>query len=132
MKKHSANWYIAATHYLTAGFVIPLLVMFIFGIVLGFLSVLPTVILTLLYAGIMALAIWLATSYSANFLKKQYIIKDKDKIVNLSTIYLIVLGTINLVLQFSVLSIILLAVMAVVFYLGSKRYIEETPEVSEQ
>jgi len=129
MRKQSANWYIAATHYLTAGFVIPLLIMFIFGLFIGFLPVLPKMLMYLLYSGVMALAIWLATIYSANFLKKKYIIKDRNKIVNLSTIYLVVLGIIGLVLQsFSVLSIIVLVVEAVVFYLASKKYIEETSE----
>ncbi len=129
MRKRSANWYIAATHYLTAGFVIPFLMMFIFGFFIGFLPVLPPVLTYLLYSIVMAIAIWLATIYSANFLKKKYIIKDRNKIVNLSTIYLIVIGIIGLVLQgFSVLSIVVLAVMAVVFYLASKKYIQETSE----
>jgi len=131
MRKQSANWYIAATHYLTAGFVIPLLMMFVLGIILGFLPVLPKAVMYLLYLVVMALVIWLATIYSANFLKKKYIIKDKNKIVNLAMIYLVVLGVIGLVLQFSVLYILVLAVEAVVFYLGSKKYIEETAEVQE-
>jgi len=132
MRKQSANWYIAATHYLTAGFVVPLLIIFIFGLFIGFLPVLPPVLMYLLYSVVMVLAIWLAVIYSANFLKKKYIIKDKSKIVNLSTIYLVVVGIIGLVLQgFSILSIVVLAVMAVVFYFGSKRYIEETVEMPE-
>jgi len=129
MRKSSANWYIAATHYLTAGFVIPLLIMFIFGLFIGFLPVLPAALMYILYSVVMAIAIWLATIYSANFLKKKYIIKDKNKIVNLSTVYLAVIGIIGLVLQsFSVLNIVVLVVEAVVFYLASKKYIGETSE----
>ena len=130
MRKQSANWYIAATHYLTAGFVIPILTILILGLFIGFLPILSPIVSGLFYFVVIALAVWLGVIYSANFLKKTYIVKNKDKIVNLSTIYLIILGIIGLtVFGFSIFDCIILAIMAVVFYLGSRRYIEETPEI---
>jgi membrane protein implicated in regulation of membrane protease activity len=134
MRKKSANWYIAATHYLTAGFVIPILMMLFLGLVLGFLPKLPSVVKPLIHLGAMSLAIWLGTIYSANFLKKRYIIKDKNKIVNLATGYLIVIDIIWLAINwlgfrfFSLYSVITSVIMAVVFYLASKKYIKETSE----
>ena len=79
----------------------------------------------------MAIATWLATIYSANFLKKKYIIKDKNKIVSLSTLYLVVVGIIGIIgsaLQSFSFGIVVLVVMVVTFYLASKKYIEETSE----
>lgn len=94
MKKQSSNWYIAATHYLTAGFVVPLL--------LGFLASFLALMVPFFTAGIgevlfgfifLVLAIWLGTMYSARYLKKTYVItsESKQRIVNLATIYFVVL-----------------------------------------
>ncbi len=80
-RKKSSNWYMAATHYLTAGFAIP----FVIGLVATllvrvglstFFSV--PLLLTIFLLVIGVLSIWLGTMYSANYLKKAYIIDDKD------------------------------------------------------
>jgi hypothetical protein len=130
MRKQSPNWYIAATHYLTAGFVIPLLAMLALGLLFSsVLQAVPPILMNLIYLIVIALIVWMATIYSAKFLKKKYLIKDKNKIVNLSTLYLVCVGIISLALQgFPPWSIVDSIVMAVVFYLASKKYIEETSE----
>jgi hypothetical protein len=130
MRKRSANWYIAMTHFLTAGFIMPFLLFFVFGLLFG--NALRTISATLMHLidlTVTVLVVWIATIYSANFLKKKYIIEDKNKIVNLSTLYLVCMSIISLLLRgFSLWSIVNLIVMIVVFYLASNKYIEETSE----
>jgi hypothetical protein len=94
-KKASAEWYIAATHWLTAGFAIP----FVLTLVLSF----PLIFLLAKYesnsnllgttvALISVVGIWLGVIYSSRYLDKTYVIKDADKIINLATLYLVVVG----------------------------------------
>lgn len=143
-KKKSQDWYIAATHYLTAGFAMP----FIIGLVVmllvnvGLLSFLSTPSLSKLFLlMVRILAIWLGTMYSANYLKNKYIIGDKDKIVNLATMYFVVLnlGYLLIVIFSSggligeklaginvVYSFFEFVVAAFLFYIFSKKYIKNT------
>ena len=132
-KKHSANWNIAATHYLTAGFAFPWIANFVGGIIVaifiprGFLLFLLLALLSLLGA-------WLGVKYSANYLKKTYIIPDKNKIVKLSTIYYVaIIGAFfigEIALQkFSSLDLVLefirLSAIGTVLYYASQRYITQ-------
>jgi hypothetical protein len=141
-KKKSSNWYIAATHYLTAGFAIP----FLIGLAATFI-VFPLIklelsfLITIFGIGIRILSIWLGIMYSANYLKKTYIIENKTKIVNLSTMYLVVLnvgyilvqiirvGTAGLDIAYSFFSAILVSFL---FYIFSKKYIQNTEVADSQ
>ena len=132
-KKQHKDWYIAMTHYLTAGFAIPFVI-----------SVLTTPILTKLLASngpvmyfanvIGIISVWLGVIYSASYINKTYIVKDKEKIAKLSTIFLIIstgsFMLINLLqdktIGIDAISIVFFIVEVIVFYILSKKYIKET------
>ena len=137
-KKQSANWYIAATHYLTAGFVVPLLGGLVAGILLAALNVNNPTQLYVIRALVAVVLIYLGVMYSARYVNKTYVITDARKIVNLSTIYIIVLSVIFIAfpawyaaskglvtstndIQFQALNVI---ITVVVFYFASKKYIK--------
>tara|TARA_Y100000310_G_scaffold281216_1_gene301550 strand:- start:869 stop:1315 length:447 start_codon:yes stop_codon:yes gene_type:complete len=136
-KKQSSSWYIAATHYLTSGFAIPLVVN-----ILAQLIIAPFLIRTgspvIVFLGLLAVslvAIWFGVIYSANYLKKTYVIQNPVSVIKLSTAYLIVLlgifFTFSIITQeITALSVTFLSVnfIAVVttFYLASRRYVTGT------
>jgi len=91
MLKQVSNWYAAATFYLTAGFVIPLLVGLIYGLVVQPIVGVGTNVDTILTLIVSLAAMWGGIVYAAKYLNKAYIIKDAKKIVNLATIYMMVL-----------------------------------------
>jgi uncharacterized membrane protein len=141
-QKKSSNWYIAATHYLTAGFAIPFVIGLIVNAIIAAinLDLNPLSIITLI---IKALAIWLGTIYSANYLKKAYIIDNKDRIINISLIYFIILNLGYMIFQiifimftgmlwldvihsFIIYSLVQLVVVGAIFYLVSKKYVKNT------
>lgn len=136
-KKQSANWYIAATHYLTAGFVIP----FIGGLALGFVHyfiVLPqSDILALAISAVeSAILICLGVVYGARFVNRRYVITDASKIVKLATIYYVVLASVGWAASLLFLSLVPVeqGVIATgitssvvnigLFYILSKKYIQ--------
>ncbi len=132
--KRSANWYIAAHHYLTAGLIIPFVITAVIGFPLTILSA-GNVFLTLPIGFILGVgSIWLGVMYSARYLRKHYIIEDSSNIVNLATSYMVVFpGGIEIYKvissQFGMDQIIDfgIAIFAiVVFYLLSKKYITNT------
>ena len=131
-KKMSADWYVAATHYLTAGFVMPLLIGIIASAVIMLLPVLEVISMPLSLV-LSLLSIWFGVWYSAGYLKKTHIIKDPNKIIKLSTIYLVViqfLYCIYLALAQDIvlagIQLVSLVIMALIFYFASKKYIVET------
>jgi len=130
-KKQTKDWYIAATHYLTAGFAIP----FVFGFVIGT----PLAIVlgeNNLWVGIIELILmpvimWFGVIYSAKYIERTYIVRDSNKIVNLSVIYSIVV-IVGLhaygafVAKVEYISVATAAVTMAVFYLASKKYIKNS------
>lgn len=136
-RKKSANWYIAATHYLTSGFAIPFLIALVITFIVILLPALKTAVLTFLFRLIVIniLAIWLGVMYSARYLKKTYIIENEVNIVNLSTTYLVVLNVVYILFQVFYGKIIGSAitytfikfiVRAILFYVFSRRYLADT------
>lgn len=95
MKKSSPNWNIAATHYLTAGFAIPMFFVIVAGFVLVQLGVEaePLSVVSIFTNILWLVSIWLGVMYSASYLAKNYIIVEASKIVVLSTIYRVILTT---------------------------------------
>ncbi|OGG50135.1 hypothetical protein A2763_01160 [Candidatus Kaiserbacteria bacterium RIFCSPHIGHO2_01_FULL_54_36] len=96
-QKVSKDWYIAATHYLTAGFAIPFLISAAFT-----LATIPFIGMdengnlvngnaqTFMYFApiiVGIIATWFGVMYSSRFLKKRYVIPDANRIIKLSTIY---------------------------------------------
>jgi len=141
-KKKSSNWYIAATHYLTAGFAIPLIIGLIVTFILLPLIKLDSLLLTMVFVlAIRVLSVWLGTIYSANYLKRTYIIEDKDKIINLATTYLVVLNLGYILLNTLIgkaagtdilYSFIGFIIVAFLFYVVSKKYIQNTEKTESQ
>ena len=139
MKKKSANWYIAATHLLTAGLVVP----FLIGIILALLAYIwvssTHIILTQVQFQISIIIIYpvmmfLGSMYSARYINKHYIVSNNVSIANLSVIYLIVLGVLYrlpiLLKGFSyglALNALAFIIGVGVFYWASKKYIVTTP-----
>lgn len=134
-KKQSSAWYIAATHWLTS--------FFLASIMLGLLSVFIGLfqLVTPEQAGgilfrianllVIIILFWFTIQYSAKYINKKYIIDDPQMIVNLSTLYvLIVSGGLQLysilTVGFSLTSFFDLAyllAMLAAFYMISKRFL---------
>ena len=136
-RKKSANWYIAATHYLTSGFAIPFLIALVITFIERLLPALKTAVSTFLFRLIVIniLAIWLGVMYSARYLKRTYIIENEVNIVNLSTTYLVVLNVVYILFQVFYGKIIGRAitytfiqfiVRVILFYVFSRRYLADT------
>ena len=129
-KKVSADWYVAATHWLTAGFVIPFLLALVLGIPLTLILDKDNLLLLSVGFGLLnMLSVWLGVMYSAKYLNKTYVIKNAHKIVALSTIYLAVIGggfRLLKLIQTGNFSYELLGFIIgiVIFYLASKKYIK--------
>ncbi|MDB5204135.1 MAG: hypothetical protein JWP09_163 [Candidatus Taylorbacteria bacterium] len=92
-KKVSPDWYIAATHWLTAGFVVPFLLALVLGIPLAIILGKDNItLLSLSFVVINVLSVWLGVMYSAKYLAKTYIIKDSNQIAILATVFLVLVG----------------------------------------
>ena len=94
-RKPASNWYVATTHYLTGGLITSALISGIAGFVLSSLIKVENDFLSTtinLIANILAL--WLGIIYSANYLNRHYIINNRIRVVNLSTIYYLVANSI--------------------------------------
>ncbi len=96
-KKRAKDWYIAATHYLTAGFVIPVLGTFIFMLlyvkVFGYLGISPDnykVLYAVANIPVFSVLVYFGVIYSSKFIRKCYIIPDAHKIIRLSSIYYLI------------------------------------------
>lgn len=146
MKKESAAWNIAATHFLTAGFLIPFLTSLAvdFGLSSAGMDV-GSVPMQLLSNAIWLVSIWLGVMYSANYLAKKYVVTDASKIVNLSTIYRVVLATLFIGGGFfmaasdssavvdttaATFTVVFAIVGTLVFYVASKKYIKQDSPVA--
>ena len=93
MKKEAKDWWIAMTHFLTAGFVIPLIIIFPGGIILLLLNLPKTLNHFILSPLIGILGLYLGVRYSARYLTTHYYIKDKNKIARLATsFYFVIVG----------------------------------------
>ncbi len=129
-RKKSANWYVAATHYLTSGFVVPFLIYLVSGFtIMPFVESLNSFALNIATRAIIGiLAIWLGIMYSARYLRKAYIIdnESKEKVVNLSTIYFAVLSAPSFILAGQFFALIPLALVVFLFYKLSYKYITIT------
>lgn len=140
-KKQSANWYIAATHYLTAGFVIPFLVSLIAGIIaVPFVAIINpgatknSLIVLIVVTALMLVALYLGVIYSSRYLAKTYIIKDSAKIVKLSVIYMIVIFVIFRIdalgedglTNGNIINIVHNIIAVAIFYTTSKKYVKNS------
>lgn len=135
-RKKSADWYVATTHYLTAGFAIPLIVALIGGFifVLLFGSVTENDTFNGLFGlFITAIGSYLGVMYSAKYLDRTYIIEHKEKIIKISTIIkfvvpgVFILGKIaltNMSVTIEIFSVISVVLGGILFYLFSNKFIK--------
>ncbi len=141
-KKKAKDWYIAATHYLTAGFIVPFLCMVVIGTLLAMLDSatsgqLPSILYYVIVGLFSILFIYLGVIYSAKFIGGRYSISDASKIVRLSTIYSIIISVVFTVLDFIfpdveyrdttleiVLSLTISVVAIAVFYFASRKFVK--------
>jgi len=132
-KKEVSIWYASATFYLTAGFAMPFIAGIIYDLFISrfiggeTLSNIVSIVFGLI-------GIWIGIVYAAKYIKKAYIIRDAKKLVNISTIYLIILPFILLIgiYLFSgtfgigpIAVIITIAIRAAIFYPLSRFYVKE-------
>jgi hypothetical protein len=90
-QKTYANWNLGATYYLTTAFTATVFKI-IFSLIFTTLPLKNNQILLVIVSFIItSLAIWLSARTTANWMNKKYIINDKDKIINFSLIYLVMM-----------------------------------------
>jgi len=100
--KSASNWYVAATHYLTGGLVAPALISGIVAFALSSLTKSENNFLsTVIDFIVRLLALWLGVIYSTNYLNRTYIISDRIRVLNLSTIYYLIANYILIGLFYS-------------------------------
>jgi len=133
-KKISADWYIAATHWLTAGFAIPLIIGFVAAIPLALFFAKEAIIFQISISVLSILSVWLGVMYSASYVNKTYVIKNPLVIVKIATVYLVVIGgglRLYEVSQTKTVGIefITFIIGVAVFYFTSKRYIKSSEVV---
>jgi len=128
-KKHSPEWYIAGTHWLTS-----MITAAIIGSIVIFLLAIITQNIIALAIGaliIYPLSMWLAVIYSARFINKRYEIANPNHIITLSTLFLVIVAggyrlfvTIsNPISTISLANILGFLIMFVIFYFASKKYV---------
>lgn len=132
---NSKPWYIAATHYLTALFAIPLITSLIYTFFIH--PFLP--INSHLMNWILSWVVWLIwvvlwIIYSSKYLHKTYVINTqiKEKVIKLTTIYLIVLSWIMRLRMFVIewfstyfiMDLVLYIILIAIFYVLSNKYIK--------
>ena len=126
-KKNHKNWYMAMTHFLTAGLFFPFALSMLMPLFLEeshFFSLPP-----LLFYGILliifVLGIWIGNIIVIRYMNKNYIVNDKKAIVKFSTIYfaiLVILST-GLVNKNLLFDIVVGIIEIILFYMISKKYI---------
>jgi hypothetical protein len=127
-KKASAEWYTAATHWLTS-----LIMATILGVVLFILIIIVggdnQIAILLANVIVLPITMYLAVKYSAGYVNKTYIITKADMIVNYSTIYTLIIAGGYRVYTFLKTGIFTyeyvgFIIAFVVFYVASKKYIK--------
>jgi hypothetical protein len=137
-KSASAEWYIAATHWLTAGFVVPFIAELIVLFTVPFLTMadliplkdLP-VLAVILGVVFRPLVLWRAVIDSARYVNRKYEIKNANKVIMLATIYLFVFSGISPLIYLIGTRDLMpahfgLLIGYFVFYFVSKKYIKNT------
>lgn len=94
--KTAKTWYVAATHWLTAGFVMPLIVGFVLNMLMGVVDFEPTrgVMEISIEAFVAVLGFGLGSVYAARYIHKKYVIDRPKTIANLAAIYSLVVNAV--------------------------------------
>ena len=142
-KKQVTAWYIAVTHYLTTGiinlvitFAANWLLVFLFSPVLGDIEGKNKLLFIVMGNIVWFFGIWIGVLYSSRFIAKTYIVTIREKIIFLSTIYLIVIGVALRIFVFLsnskealivyIIDYISFVIVIFLFYFFSKKYIKNS------
>lgn len=138
-KEKSANWNIAATHYLTSGFFIPALWVVLINLLFLYLKIDNIYIIYPIFVIMYWLWLFLWVMYSASYLKKRYVIMNPVQVTKLSTIYFLVINTLiifnrafkNIIVDIftCIVIIIHILIFTYIFYLFSKKYIKQDENI---
>ena len=137
-KKQASSWYIAATHWLTV-----IITSYIFGIIVVLLLISifkieeDGVFAGILDSLLLVVIIYFSVRYTAKFINKRYIIENSKKVVNLATIYLLIIPGISRIYSLftegfdlvSIIGFIAFVVILIIFYITSKKYIRSNTTV---
>jgi amino acid permease len=91
--KKSQDWYVAASHTITSGFAIPLIIAAAYLYAAAPLLNLDTSshLSQAIAAGIGVLSIWLGVKYSAVYIRRTYEMDDRHTIANLATVFFVLI-----------------------------------------
>lgn len=141
-KKLSSNYFIAAAHWLASGFAIPMLLVYGFGIPLSLMigDRMPLVFVVSI-SFIQLVGIWLGVLFSSKYIASRYIVGNKVRVVSIATLYLIFIGVAYRVFDYvnnpgldfaRTIDWVTFAVIALLFYVLSNKYIVNTANVPPQ
>lgn len=129
-KKQSKNWYVAMTHFLTAGIFFPLAFTFIAIAILDYVFKIEVSPITFnIYAILFLpsmLGLWIGNILAIKYINKKYIVKDKKIILNYSVVYLIIISILffDTDAKINIALLILLSIIEIlIYYFISKIYI---------
>jgi len=130
--KKPQSWYTASTHALTGGIITPLVIRFIIFAIIGSvitISSFATQVVTVLIAN--ALALWAGVYLSNKYIAKKYNIDSPDKIINLSTLFTLIIQVLISLKSLRVMEgsdfvygIIAVSSFVIFFYIFSKLYVK--------
>ncbi|OGH86581.1 MAG: hypothetical protein A2493_02640 [Candidatus Magasanikbacteria bacterium RIFOXYC12_FULL_33_11] len=131
IKKEVNEWYLAATYWLTV-IVVPFALVFLFGMLtVSFFGVENITGLMIISYVIYILGLWLGVKYASNYLDKNYIVKDKNRLIKLSTLYLFVVGLVIRLYEATeginaiyIIDLLFFFVLVTLFYFFSKKYLK--------
>ena len=154
-KKIYASWNLAATHFLTTAFMNTILKVFFIILITAILPKGALIIISIFLAYI--IAIWIAVFLSTKYINKKYLVTNSASVVNLSSIYALLLfllysfvlyrfdqiifvkiiklfsiATIDLPIQGTstdiMIKIVLPVIIFILFYLFSKKFIKNSEQ----
>lgn len=85
--KTSNVWNVAATHFLTAGFVIPFLVGVALAASVGSILEHSTLLYKIVGTAANLAALWFGVQYSARYIKRKYVVSNTDRVSAIATAY---------------------------------------------
>jgi hypothetical protein len=129
-KKKSKNWYVALTHFLTAGIFFPLAFTLFIIAIFDFVSRIEpspiTLFVYLISVPPTILGLWLGNLVAVKYINKKYMVKNKNIILKYSVIYFIMYNLLffGANVKFNIALMILITIVEIfIYYFISKKYI---------
>lgn len=136
--KQVPPWWVAATHALTAFFVVPLavnlgLLYIVFPALLIETESITALIIWVIFS---AIAIWYGVIYSTKYLDKAYLIAEPGKVVHTALVFAVIFSIVDWIVGleegvgiFYVYGVLINIISLVVFYIASKRYVKANTDI---